>query len=195
MIHAVSDQRHVTLPGDLWPAGCDRGASNPVYFGKINTKREINALLDHFGTHPLGRYNRSFGFQAWGLALDGQAAALAVSASVPGNTSAGYRKRQVVDLARIARHPAHPGILRVMLRLWRDYLATQWDYWDDPVQAAVSYALPGKAGNLYRFDGWKFYGYCKPWSSSGSGWSNPSRANGMADGIKRLYYYDYTKAA
>jgi hypothetical protein len=50
---------------------------------------------------------------------------------------------------------------RVMLRLWRDYLAGRWDYW--PVEAAVSYALPGKEGNLSRSDGRKFYGKCDPW--------------------------------
>jgi hypothetical protein len=38
--------------------------------------------------------------------------------------------------------------------LWREYLAPAWRYW--PVQAAVAYALPGKTGDLYRFDGWRF---------------------------------------
>jgi hypothetical protein len=84
--------------------------------------------------------------------------------------------------------------MRVMLRLWRDYLGPRWDYWDQPVQAAVSYALPGKEGNLYRFDGWKFYGDCKPWAGGGT-WSKPSKANQMADGIKKLYYYEYPSPA
>jgi hypothetical protein len=86
--------------------------------------------------------------------------------------------------------------MRVMLRLWRDYLAGRWDYWDAPVQAAVSYALPGKEGNLYRFDGWKLYGKCKPWAGGGEhSWSNPSKANEMGDGIKSLWYYPYPSAA
>jgi hypothetical protein len=60
------------------------------------------------------------------------------------------------------------------------------------VEAAVSCAPPGKEGNLYRFDGWQFYGYCKPWADSGEqSWSNLSKANEMDDGIKRLYYYQY----
>ena len=62
------------------------------------------------------------------------------------------------------------------------------------MRAAVSYALPGKEGNLYRFDGWKFYGSCKPWAGTGT-WSNPSRANDIDDGVKKLYYYEYPSAA
>jgi len=80
-----------------------------------------------------------------------------------------------------------------MLRLWRDYLAQRWerDYW--PVAAAVSYALPGKAGNLYRLDGWRSLGFVKPWKYSG-GYSNPSVANNIGDGLKRLYVYPYNVA-
>lgn len=188
LIHVAGDSGQLTLPGMLWPAGCDRGQSDPLFFSKI-TKGQANELLAHFG-HPLGPFSRPFGYQAWGLAVDGQAVAVAVSASTVGATSAGYERRQVVDLARIARHPAHPGVMRVMLRLWRDYLGPRWDYWDEPVRAAVSYALPGKTGNLYRFDGWKKYGDCKPWAG-GATWSNPSKANGMDDGVKSLFYYKY----
>jgi hypothetical protein len=190
LIHVASDQQQLALPGTLWPAGCDRGQGDPLFFSEV-TLDQANELIDAFG-HPLGPFNRSFGYQAWGLAIDGKAAAVAVSGSTVGATSAGYQRGQVVDLARIARHPDHPGILRVMLRLWRDYLAGRWGYW--PVEAAVSYALPGKEGNLYRFDGWKFYGYCKPWAGGGT-WSNPSKANDMADGVKKLYYYPYPSAA
>lgn len=176
----------------LWPAGCDRGHGDPLFFAKI-TRDQANDLLGAFG-HPLGAFDRPFGYQAWGLAVDGQAAAVAVSGSTVGATSAGYQREQVVDLARIARHPDHPGIMRVMLRLWRDYLGPRWDYWDAPVQAAVSYALPGKEGNLYRFDGWKFYGHCKP-SAGGGTWRNPSRTNDMDDGVKKRNYYEYPSAA
>jgi hypothetical protein len=122
--------------------------------------------------------------------VEGEAAAVAVSGSTVGATSAGYKRREVVELGRIARSPEHPGIMRVMLRLWRDYLAQRWErnYW--PVAAAVSYALPGQAGNLYRFDGWRNVGLVKPWTYAG-GYSNPSVANGIADGRKRLYVYPY----
>ena len=195
LIRVAGEHQQLTLPGMLWPAGCDRAQSAPLFFEKID-KKQANELIASFGGHPLGSYNRSFGYQAWGLAIDGQAVAVTVSASAVGNTSAGYSKYQVVDLARIARHPDHPGVMRVMLRLWRDYLAGRWDYWASPVHAAVSYALPGKEGNLYRFDGWKFYGKCKPWVGGGDqSWSNPSKANEMDDGIKGLWYYPYPSAA
>ena len=192
LIHLAGEDQQLALPGTLWPAGCDRGQGDPLFFAKIK-KDQANELIAAFG-HPLGPFTRPFGYQAWGLAIDGQAVAVAVSGSTVGATSAGYKRRQVVDLARIARHPDHPGIMRVMLRLWRDYLGPRWDYWDASVQAAVSYALPGKEGNLYRFDGWKFYGYCEPWAGGGT-WSNPSKANEMADGVKKLYYYDYPSPA
>ena len=159
-IRVAGEHQQLTLPGMLWPAGRDRARSTPLFFEAID-KKQANELIASWG-HPLGDYNRSFGYQAYGLAIDGQAVAVTVSGSTVGNTSAGYSKYQVVDLARIARHPDHPGVMRVMLRLWRDYLAGRWDYWDTPVHAAVSYALPGKEGNLYRFDGWKFYGKCGP---------------------------------
>lgn len=191
LIHVAGDGQQVTLPGMLWPAGCDRGQGNPLFFAPV-TRKQANELLDVFG-HPLGPFTRPFGHQAWGLAIDGQAVAVAVSGSTVGATAAGYKRRQVVDLARIARHPDHPGILRVMLRLWRDYLARRWDYWDTPVTAAVSYALPGKAGNLYRFDGWSKHGDCKPWAGGGT-WSNPSKANAIANGVKSLYVYRYPPA-
>jgi hypothetical protein len=192
LIHVVGEQQQFALPGTLWPAGCDRGQGDPLFFAPI-TKRQANELLVAFA-HPLGPFNRPFGYQAWGLAIDGQAVAVAVSGSTVGATAAGYTRRQVVDLARIARHPDHPGIMRVMLRLWRDYLGPRWDYWDAPVQAAVSYALPGRTGNVYRFDGWRKYGDCKPWAG-GATWSKPSKANTMSDGIKRLYYYAYPPAS
>jgi hypothetical protein len=198
-IRVVGEHQQLALPGMLWPAGCDRGQGNPLFFEEID-KKQANELIVSFG-HPLGEYNRSFGYQAWGLAIDGQAVAVAVSGSTVGKTSAGYSRYEVVELARIARHPDHPGVTRVMLRLWRDYLAGRWDYWDAPVARAVSYGLPidenGKGtGNLYRFDGWKLWGKCKPWSGGGEqSWSNPSKANEMGDGIKSLWYYQYPSAA
>ena len=190
-IHVVGEHQQLVLPGTLGPAGCDRGQSDPLVFAPIS-KKQANELLAAFG-HPLGEFDRPFGFQAWGLAIDGQAVAVAVSGSTVGKRAAGFVRKEVVDLARIARHPAHPGIMRVMLRLWRDYLARRWaeEYW--PVRAAVSYALPGKAGNLYRFDGWRKAGTCKPWGG-GATWSNPSKANQIGDGMKTVFVYEYPPA-
>jgi hypothetical protein len=115
LIHVAGEHQQLALPGTLWPAGCDRGQGDPLFFSEI-TLDQANELIEWFG-HPLGPFNRSFGYQAWGLAIDGKAAAVTVSGSTVGATSAGYSRYQVVDLARIARHPDHPGIMRVMLRL------------------------------------------------------------------------------
>lgn len=196
-IPVTGEGRQLLLPGTLWPAGVARAQGNPLFFEEIET-RQANELVQEW-SHPLGPCKRPFTTRAWGLAIDGQAVAVAVSATTVGATSAGYRRTQVVELARIARHPDHRGILRVMLRLWRDYFAARWDGWDEPVEAAVSYALPadenGKGtGNLYRFDGWRYWGECKPWSG-GATWSNPSKANAMGNGKKKLYYYPFPAAA
>lgn len=192
LIHVASDDQQLVLPGTLWPAGLNLGESDPLFFAPIK-KRQANELLTSWG-HPLGPFNRPFGYQAWGLAIRGRAAAVAVSGSTVGATAAGFGRFETVDLARIGRAPDHPGIMRVMLRLWRDYLAREWaeKYW--PVNAAVSYALPGKAGNLYRFDGWTKHGLCKPWAG-GATWSNPSKANTIADGVKAVWFYQYKEQA
>lgn len=197
LIHvAGQDGTQLALPGLLWPAGIDRGNSDPVFFAPIK-KAQANELIASWGQHPLGIYNRRFGYQAWGLAVDGIAAAVAISGSTVGVSAAGYNRFACVDLARIDRNPdpKHAGILRVMLRLWRDYLAVKWaeQYW--PVDAAVSYALPGKAGNLYRFDGWRKYGTVKArrGPKSPHSWSGPSKAQGIADELMTVWYYEYSR--
>jgi hypothetical protein len=181
-----SDGETLTVPGDLWPAGCALGDSDPIFFSKL-TKRQANQFLELW-QHPLGSYERPFGYQAWGLAVLGQAVAVAVSGSTVSKKVNGRGRKEVVELARIARHPDHPGVMRVMLRLWRDYLAREWPHW--PVTTAVSYALPGKAGNLYRFDGWEKVGQVKP-SGGGGTWSKRPVAATIADGRKTLYVYEY----
>jgi len=190
-IAVASAEGQLMLEDMLWPAGVPWPKGQVELLAEIS-KADANALLRHWN-HPLGEWRRPFGAQYFGLAVDGQAAAVAVSGSTVGATSAGYRRREVVELGRIARSDEHPGIMRVMLRLWRDYLAERWerDYW--PVKAAVSYALPGKAGQTFRMDGWTFHGLCKPWTYAG-GYSKPSAANDIADGIKRLYSFDYSTA-
>lgn len=178
----------LSLPGRLWPAGLALGGDGPIYFGPV-TLADANRLLEAW-EHPLGAYRRPFGYQAWGMAVDGRAVAVVVSGStVSARVEGDLVRRNVVELARIARNPADPGALRAMLRLWRDYLARRWPYW--PVDAAVSYALPGKAGNLYRFDGWQRLGARKP-SRGGGTWSNRPRAVDVGDGIKTLYAYRYS---
>src|ERR1035441_862821 len=103
VIRVAGEHQQLALPGTLWPAGCDRGQSDPLFFSEI-TLDQANGLIEEFG-HPLGPFTRSFGRQAWGLAIDGKAAAVAVSGSTVGATSAGYGRYQVVDLARLGLIP------------------------------------------------------------------------------------------
>lgn len=198
LIRVKGEGRQLALPGTLWPAGVARAQETPLFFDEM-TLNQANELIGEWG-HPLRQCKRPFASRAWGLAIEGQAAAVAISASTVGATSAGYKRAQVVELARIARHPDHPGIMRVMLRLWRDYFAARWDGWDTPVTAAVSYALPkdedgNQNANIYRFDGWKYWGECKPWTSTGSGWTRPSKAAQIGNGVKKLYYYPFPAAS
>lgn len=143
--------------------------------------------------HPLGECNRPFGRQDFVFDLDGYPIALATSASTVSKTVAGFTRYQVTELARIARHPDHPHILRVMLRLWRCYCAQRWPYW--PVSAAVSYAMPGTTGDIYRFDGWERVGKCQV-SRGGGTWTLTSpKVSQIDDGVKTLWRYVYEDAA
>lgn len=188
------------LGGALWPQaayaqGSAQLGGRPFSVEVVEIERvQANRLLEAWA-HPLGAYRRPFGQQHFLLLAGGQEVALACSGSVRRPTVAGGLHRQeVVELARIARHPEHPRSLRVMLRLWTDYLAARWPvkYPGWQLRAAVSYALPGKAGNLYRFDGWAALGETRPWAGS-TGWSGPSRADNIADGRKRVWVYHYPR--
>jgi hypothetical protein len=201
---AGPDGEQLSLPGALWPAGASMGGDGPIFFGKMAIE-DANTLLRAW-EHPLGPYERAYQGDAWGMAVDGQAVALAISSSTVSapvlsekdaeraGVSGKLVRSEVVELSRIARHPAHPGAMRAMLRLWRDYLGPRWACCkprrgETPV-AAVSYALPGKAGNCYRFDGWTKIGLRKP-SGGGGTWSKRPKAADIADGRKTMWVYEY----
>lgn len=149
-----------------------------------------NVLLQEWH-HPLGPIGRPFGMQAWILDVLGEPVALAVSASPVSTTVKGktYHRSQIVELARIARHPDHPHILRVMLRLWRVYLAQLWPY--NPVEAVISYALPGTPGDIYRFDGWENWGKCGVSKGGGTWTSKEPKVSKIGDGVKTLWGFVY----
>jgi hypothetical protein len=148
------------------------------------SKRETNGLLTEW-EHPLGPCNRPFGQEAHVLEVAGLPVALTVSASIVSKAVHGYNRQEVVELARIARHPEHPGVLRVALRLWRMYLGPAWSHW--PPLSLVSYAMPGTSGQLYRFDGWQNWGKCRV-SGGGGTWTirNP-KVSQIGDGVKTLW--------
>lgn len=193
--------RVAQVDGDTWPQMAYQQANRQASGGQpgaplvavAETPRDrVNELLEAW-KHPLGGFRRLFAQQHFVMTAAGQPVAVACSGSVRRPTVAGgIPRRNVVELARIARHPDHPRAMRAMLRVWTDYLAPAWTdkYPDWPVTAAISYALPGKAGNVYRFDGWDRIGETNPWGGN-TGWGNPSKADQIADGRKVIWLYRY----
>jgi hypothetical protein len=104
--------------------------------------------------HWLGGCNRPFGRQSFGLYIAQEVVAVAVSASTVNKRCGGYKRQDVIELARLCAHPDHRDMTRVVLRLWRKVAPTVWTYW--PAKALVSYANAIRhKGDIYRFDGWK----------------------------------------
>lgn len=81
-----------------------------------------------------------------------------------------------------------------MLRLWREVLVFEWQSWRPA--AAVSYSTPGKAGDIYRFDGWSFVRKVKKAGvGKSSTWSKGSATDVIGDGRKGLWIYRYEQEA
>lgn len=156
-------------------------------------RRECNDLLTKW-EHPLGPCDRPFGQDHWLFICAGRPVALAVSASIVSPTLRDVTdttrlRREIVELARIARHPDERWSLRVMLRIWREVLAAEWEHWSASLLA--SYALPGYSGDLYRFDGWTRVREVKPASpGAGSTWAKASKADAVGDGRKTLWTWE-----
>lgn len=190
---ALPGDRVGVLPGQLaLPIALERertGRQPPISVGEV--RRDVaNRLLVEW-EHTLGPYRRPFAEQHFVLERRGEPVAVACSGSIVSPTVLGRPRGQVVELARLARHPEHPFALRAMLRLWRAYLVQEWAarYW--PVSLAASYAHDGKTGDLYRFDGWTFQ-YRRRATTPGRGsWSNAP--NPAAGRTRALWTYDYPK--
>lgn len=190
---ALPNGAQATLPGFVWPEQATTATHDPVpgpapvQISRVK-RREANRLLVGWG-HELGKYRRPFAQQHFTLDVAGEPLAVASSGSIVSTTVEGHRRREVVELARLARDPDHRQVLRPLLRLWRLFLVDCWDYW--PVEMAVAYALPGKSGDLYRFDGWTRVGRRRP-SGGGGNWSSSApKANTIADGVKTLWVFHY----
>lgn len=125
-------------------------------------------LLKEWG-HWLGGCDRPYGRQSFGLSIEGQVVAVAVSASTVGKTCGGVPRRECVELARLCAHPEHRDLTRPTLRLWRKLAPIAWarKYW--PVRALVSYSNATRhTGDIYRFDGWRKVGDVKGSTGGGS---------------------------
>ena len=128
---------------------------------------EANRLLVLWG-HRLGACERPYRSEGWALEVAGRAVAVAISATTVSSTVAGYRREEVVELARLGSSGGWAN--RVMLRLWREVAAPLWGWWSP--RAAVSYSLAVNRGDLYRFDGWTRLADTAG-SGGGGTWSSP----------------------
>jgi hypothetical protein len=185
---ALPDGQQAQLPGVLWPnpsvwtltARTTSSPARPPIEIRQLTRKQANVLTGAW--HDLGEETRPFSYTAFGLYVSGEPVAVAtagttVSASV--QASAGLDRLNTIELTRICRSPAPAakGVLRAMLRLWRDFLAVP--YWtfrpDVDKRALVTYSLPAKrGGDLYRFDGWVRLRACRSWHGNGT-WQHGSR--------------------
>ena len=147
---------------------------------------EANDLLVRWG-HNLGAVHRPFRSESWAFLVDGRPVSVAVSASVVSSTVAGFRRGEVVELARLAS--AERWANRLMLRWWREVAAQRWECW--PVRAAISYSQNARhSGDLYRFDGWeKVSDDCG--STGGGAWSRKRYATDAVAGKKTLWVWRY----
>ena len=192
---ALPDGGQAQIPGVLWPARelwaeserRTRAGRSPAIEIRQLTRKEANVLAEAWS--PLGAETRPFGYHAFALFVKGEPIALAtagstVSASV--DHELGLHRHNVIELTRLCRSddPAAAKSLRVILRLWREFLATPyWPYYPDTTKVAlVTYQFPGTEGHIYRTDGWVRLRDCKRWGGPGT-WQNGSRTGSHPDGL------------
>jgi hypothetical protein len=183
---AMPDGSQRELPGVLWDnlgawmASADATQPPPINV-RVLTRKEANIPVGAW--HDLGPETRPFGYSAFGLYVFGELLAVATAATTASkvvDTSENLCRLNTIELTRICRSPDRKaaGVLRVMLRLFRDFLAVHYPPLNTkslPTVALVTYSLPGKkGGDLYRFDGWVRVRNCKR-SGGGGTWSSPSR--------------------
>jgi hypothetical protein len=144
-----------------------------ITFDLIPNERADAALVE-WG-HWLGGCNRPFGRQSFGLEIEGELLAVAVSASTVNAHCGGYERLEVVELARLCAHPEHRDLTRPALRLWRVIAPVTWGRHFWPVRALVSYANAIRhTGDIYRFDGWRKVAEVSG-GTAGTTWKRPRR--------------------
>lgn len=176
----LPDGSQATLPGEdwvnltAWMLSADSSRPPAVSFRTL-TRKEVNPYLARW--HDLGEDRRPYGHQAFGMFFLDELIAIAtsgstVSASV--DQALGLTRRNVIELTRLCKSPdpKADNVLRALLRIWREFLATTWPPANSAAtqpEALVTYSLPEKGdGATYRFDGWYRLRDCKPWAGGGT---------------------------
>lgn len=147
----------------------------PLVTFDLIPNEQADAALIAWG-HWLGGCNRPFGRQSFGLEIESELVAVAVSASTVNGKCGGYNRQDVVELARLCSHPDHRDLTRVTLRLWRVMAPITWGrkFWT--VRALVSYANASRhTGDIYRFDGWTKVAEVTG-GTAGATWKRPRKA-------------------
>lgn len=153
------------LPGalwsnlDVWTASADKAGPAPIEI-RVLTRQEANGYVGAW--HDLGPETRCFGYAAFAMVVFGEVLAVATSGStVSASVEKGLALTRLncIELTRLCRAPEDKakGVLRAMLRLYRDFLALAYPPKNKnaaPTRALVTYSMPGRAGLVYRFDGW-----------------------------------------
>lgn len=203
----MPDGSTVQIPGAEWPqpdvwAASERravlGEPPSVQIRRL-TRKEANQLAADWD--PLGTETRPVGYHAFALFVAREPLALATAGSADSaivDRSLGLRPEHCVELTRLYRSPQAEadGGLRVMLRLWRDFLAIPYLPYYEQVEkvALISYSMPGKDGDLYRHDGWQRVRACKR-SGGGRTWSRLSRLGSRGPEALWVYWLPRKTAA
>ena len=152
---------------------------------------ETNGLLTQWG-HYLGPVNRPYPQDAYALFVGDEPVSVAVSASIVSPTVEGYRRTEVVELARLCTRPGESWATRVMMRLWRRICAPLFCGWD--IRAAVAYSHNGRhEGNVYRFDGWQRREGRRGHAKYGGTWGRHRSDHDPMAGTKTLWVWEYGK--
>lgn len=120
---------------------------------------QANVALDAWG-HRMGPYTRPVEYGCWTHAVlhNGSIEAVAITGALVRERVGGglghLTRENCLELARLCA--SRPGLCRVALRLWREYVFPGLS-----VPVVISYQDADlHNGNTYRFDGWERIGYC-----------------------------------
>lgn len=148
---------------------------------------EANACLLAWA-HQMGPLERgdSDRLAHYALRHEGRPVAVAMASDLVrecvGGGNQHLTRENTCELSRLCA--SRPGLCRVALRLWREFVFPQLGYTD-----AISYQdADMHSGNTYRFDGWERIGYSSSGTDARSGrkgrrkwiWRWPRRAAGVA---------------
>lgn len=127
---------------------------------------EANKLLERWG-HLMGPCNRGNGFsRCHALYHEEMPQAVTITSGLIRESVAGVdylNRSNCIELSRLCAK--RPGLCRVMIRLWREFVFPQLGY-----QYAISYQDSAlHSGATYRFDGWERVSFSHSGKDSRSG--------------------------